>query len=117
MEETKQVFVLPKSIDYIYTITNFHLWISKDAHDIFVHVISFLGSDWQPKHLIICLFEATKTNGQALANNLTKSFNQYGLRNKILQAYVKDEGSNLNTMMIILKFVVKCEVLSLDEIF
>jgi hypothetical protein len=51
------------------------------------------------------------------SNNLTKLFNQYGLRNKILQAYVKDEGSNLNTMMIVLKSVVKCKVLGLDEIF
>ncbi len=32
-------------------------------------------------------------------------------------AYVKDEGSNLNTMIIAIKFIVKCEVLSLDESF
>jgi hypothetical protein len=41
---------------------------------------------------------------------------QYGLRNKII-AYVKDEGSNLSIMIIALKYVVKCEILSLDEIF
>jgi hypothetical protein len=62
------------------------------------------------------LFEATKITRQALANNLTKLFDQYGLRNKII-AYVKDEGSNLNTMTIVLKFVVKCEILGLDESF
>jgi hypothetical protein len=45
------------------------------------------------------LFEATETIGQALANNLTNLLDQYGLRNKII-AYVKDEGSNLNTMTI-----------------
>jgi hypothetical protein len=67
--------------------------------------------------IIISLFEAIEINGQALANNLTKLLNQYGLRNKIMQAYVKDEGSNLNTMIIVQKFVVKCEVLGLDEIF
>jgi len=32
----------------------------------------------------------------------------YGLRNKII-IYVKDEGSNLNTLTNALKFVVKCE--------
>ncbi len=63
------------------------------------------------------MFEAIETNGQALANNLTKLFNQYGSRNKIMQAYVKDEGSSWNTMIITLKSVVKCEVLGLDEIF
>jgi hypothetical protein len=47
---------------------------------------------------------------------LKKLFDQYGLRNKII-VYVKDEGSNLNTMTIALKFVVKCEVLGLDEKF
>jgi len=46
---------------------------------------------------------------------LIKLLDQYGLRNKII-AYVKNEGSNFNITMIALKFVVKCEVLSLDEI-
>ncbi len=45
----KQVYVLPKSINYIFATSNFHLWMSKDAHDIFAHVLSFLGFDWQPK--------------------------------------------------------------------
>ncbi len=62
------------------------------------------------------MFEATKTTKQALTNNLTKKIDQYGLRNKIT-AYVKDEGSNLNIMTIAIKFVVKCEVLGLDESF
>jgi hypothetical protein len=45
---------------------------------------------------------------------MTKLLDQYGLRNKII-AYVKDEGSNLNTVTIVLKSVIKCEVLGLDE--
>jgi hypothetical protein len=59
---------------------------------------------------------ATKIIGQTLVNNLTKLIDQYGLRNKII-AYVKDEGTNLNTMSIVLKFVVKCEFFGLDESF
>ncbi len=62
------------------------------------------------------MFEAIKTTRQALSNNLTKLFDQYGLRNKII-VYVKNEGSNLNTMTIALKFVVKCEVLGLVKNF
>jgi hypothetical protein len=96
--------------------TSFDLWMSKGAHDIFGLVLNFLGSDWQPKHVTIGLFEATKTNGQALVNNLTNLFDQYGLRNKTI-AYVKNEGSNLNTMIIVLKCVVKCEVFGLGESF
>ncbi len=62
------------------------------------------------------MFEATKIIRQTLANNLTKLLDQYGLRNKII-TYVKDEGSNLNTMTIGLNFVIKCEILGLDENF
>jgi len=88
----------------------------KCAHVIFIFVIIFLGFDWQPKQVTIGLFKAIETTRQALANNLTKLFDQYGLRNKII-AYVKNEGSNLNVMTIVLIFVVKCEVLNLDESF
>jgi hypothetical protein len=45
VKETKQVYVLPKLEDYIFT-RSFDLWMSKGAHDIFTLVINFLGSDW-----------------------------------------------------------------------
>jgi len=96
--------------------TSFDLWMSKRAHDIFGLVINFLGSNWQPKHVTIGLFQVIKINGQTLTNNLTKLLDQYGLRNKMI-VYVKDEVSNLNTMTIVLKYFVKCEVLGLDESF
>jgi hypothetical protein len=79
VEKTKEVYVLPKLIDYIYVRIIFYLWMSKGAHDIFVLVIIFLGSHWQPKYVIIGLFEAIENIGQALVNNLAKLFNQYGL--------------------------------------
>jgi hypothetical protein len=44
VKETKQVYVLPKLEDYIST-RSFDLWMSKGAHDIFVLVINFLGSN------------------------------------------------------------------------
>ncbi len=73
--------------------------MSKGAHYIFALVINFLRSNWQPKQVTISLFEAIKIIKQALTNNLTKLFDKYGLRNKII-AYVKDEGPNLNVMTI-----------------
>jgi hypothetical protein len=116
VEKTKQVYVLPKLTNCIFATTSFDLWMSKGVHDIFTFVINFLGCDWQPKQVTIGLFEAIKITKQSLVNNLTKLFDQYGLENKII-AYVKDEGSNLNTMTIASKSVVKCEVLGLDESF
>ncbi len=47
---------------------------------------------------------------------LTNLLDEYGLRNKII-TYVKNEGSNLTTMMSVVKFVVKCEALGLEESF
>jgi len=66
--------------------------------------------------VIIGLFKETKITWQALANKITKLFDQYGLR-KIIIAHVKDEGSNLYIVIIALKSIMKCEVLGLDESF
>jgi hypothetical protein len=38
------------------------------------------------------------------------------VRNKII-TYVKDEGSNLNTLTNVLNFVAKCETFGLEENF
>jgi hypothetical protein len=45
MEKMKKVYVLPKLADYIFATTNFDLWMSKGAHDIFSLVMNFLESN------------------------------------------------------------------------
>jgi hypothetical protein len=47
---------------------------------------------------------------------LTNLLDEYGLKNKII-TYVKNEGSDLTTMMSVAKFVVKCEALGLEDSF
>ncbi len=42
-------------------IANFDLWMSKGAHDVYILVMIFLGSDWKPKHVILGLFEVVET--------------------------------------------------------
>jgi len=79
-------------------------------------VINFLSSDWQPKHVIIGLFEVTKTIRQALAKSLIELLDKYGLRKNII-SYFKDEGSILNAMIGALKSIVNCESLGLEESF
>ncbi len=66
--------------------------------------------------MTIGLFEAIKKTRQTLAKSLTKLFNKYGSRKKNI-AYVKDEGSNFNAMIDVLKAVVNCEFLGLEESF
>jgi hypothetical protein len=90
--------------------------MSKVGHDIFALVIYFLGNDWQPKHITLGLFEQIDIIGQTLVKILIKLLHNYALRkNKI--AYVKDEGSNLNTMTITLKSIISCDMLGLEESF
>jgi hypothetical protein len=62
------------------------------------------------------LYKAKKTTCQALVNNLTSLFDQYGLRRRII-VYVEDEVSNLNAMTITIKSIMKCEAFGLDESF
>ncbi len=65
--------------------------MSKGAHDVFTLVISFWGFNWNPKHVTLGLFEASKSIGQALAKELINLLDEYGLGSKIIK-YVKDEG-------------------------
>ncbi len=52
-----------------------------------------------------------------LAKNLINLFDAYGLKNKVI-TYLKDEGSNLNTLTnCALKPIDKCETLGLEENF
>ncbi len=51
-----------------------------------------------------------------MAKILIELLNKYGLRKKII-AYVKDEGSNFNAMISVLKFVVNCELFGLEKSF
>ncbi len=68
----------------------------------------------ETKQVILGLFEVVETIGETLARYFIDLLDAYGLKNKII-TYVKDEGSNLNALTNVLKFVVKCEALSLEK--
>jgi hypothetical protein len=59
---------------------------------------------------------ATYITRQTLARNLIESLDKYDSRKKIT-TWVKDEGSNLNTMITTLKSIVSDEVMILGESF
>jgi hypothetical protein len=116
LEKTNQLYVVP-ALAKCYSITTyFDLWMSKGAYNVFALMINFLNNNWQPKHVIINVFEATKILRQTLAKSLTKLWDKYGFFFKIT-AYVKDEGFNLNSMIIVLKSIVNCESFELEENF
>ncbi len=107
---------MPSLNDCSCATTSFDLQMSKGAHDLFVLVIIFLGFNWKPKQVTLSLFEVVEIIRQVLVRNLIELLDAYGLRNKII-TYVKDQGSNLNTLTNALNFVVKCEILGLEESF
>jgi len=83
-EKIKQLYVLLSLADCYYVTTNFDLWMSKGAYDIYALVIKFLGFDWQPKHIAIGLFEASDTSKHALPKDLIKLLCKYDSRKKII---------------------------------
>ncbi len=54
--------------------------MNKGAHDVFALAIIFLGFNWQPKHIIVGLFEVTKTSRHVLVRNLIDLLDKFGLR-------------------------------------
>jgi hypothetical protein len=51
-----------------------------------------------------------------LVKTLTKLLDNYALRRKII-TYVKDEGSNMDTLATTLNLIVSCDILGLEESF
>jgi hypothetical protein len=116
VEKINETYVFPLLNDCCYATTNFDMWMSKGAHDMFALVKRNLGFNWKPKQITLVLFKVVKTIGQPLPINLIDILDAYGLKNKII-TYEKDEASNLNTLTNALKSVVKCETSSLEESF
>ncbi len=84
MEKTNELYIVSTLVECHFAIVSFNLWMFKGAYDVFTLVINFLSNDWQPKHVTIGLFEATKITGQALVKSLIELLDKYGLKKKIL---------------------------------
>jgi hypothetical protein len=65
-----QEFVLPFVNAIGFIIVTFDLWMGKGAFHTFALVINLLILDWEPKHVIIGLFEAKRTFGVSLVSQL-----------------------------------------------
>ncbi len=79
-------------------------------------VVNFLSTNWEPKHIIIGLFDANDTSGATMAMKLKHILDKFAFMHKIV-AYVKDKGSNLQTCVQALKVVVSCGHLNTIEPF
>ncbi len=61
-----------------YVITNFDLWMSKGAHDVFALVINILGFDWKLKQVIFGLFKTIEMIEQTSTRNIIDLLDAYG---------------------------------------
>ncbi len=61
-----------------YVITNFDLWMSKGAHDVFALVINILGFDWKLKQVILGLFKTIEMIEQTSTRNIIDLLDAYG---------------------------------------
>ncbi len=49
------------------------------AHDVFALVVNFINIDWQPKHVTIMLFKATKITDQTKVLKLQAFMDKHDL--------------------------------------
>jgi len=116
VKKTKELYVTSTFFECLLATTTFDLWMSMGTYDVFALVVNFINVDWTSKHVMIKLFEAIETMKQTVLLKFQAFFNKFDLRVKIF-TYVKDEGVNLNAMIMILKLIVSRENLNLKEAF
>ncbi len=116
VEKTMFTYVHPTLVNYISPTCTFDLWMSKGAHDVFAIVVNFLSNKWEAKHVIIELFEVFDISGVIMAPRLQQLLDKF-FRTQTTLAYVKDEGSNLQTCVNALNSIVLCVNLAMMEPF
>lgn len=110
------MYALPILAKCNFTIVRFDLWMSKGVNDIFALVINFLGINWQPKHVTLWFFEGANISRKLWPKvwlSYLKSITQEGGGGG--GDYVKDKGSNLNTMITALKTIISYDIFGLEE--
>ncbi len=85
-----------------------------DVNIVFTVVVKKNSTSWEPKHVIIGLFEAHDMNGATMAMKLKQILDNFSLTQKIM-AYVKNEGSNLQTCATTFNSIVSCHHLDMVE--
>ncbi len=103
-------YVIHALFSCVTTSVTFNLWMSQNGFDIFSLVVNFIDDAWVPKHVNVGLFETPNIANVILAEIVKPLFAKFQFTNKIV-AYVKDKGSNLNTLVTTLSTIISCEPL------
>ncbi len=103
-------YVLPTLFGFVTTSVTFDLWMGQSGFDNFALVMNFIDNAWVFKHVTISFFETPNTIGATVAKKFKPLLAKFQFTHKII-AYVKDEGSDLNTLVATFSIILSCEPL------
>jgi hypothetical protein len=113
----KKIFALhvqPTPSTYLSTTCTFYIWMSTlFAQAVFVVVVRFKLSNYEPKHVTIGLFETTNTSGASMVARLQHLFNMFNLFLFISHRW----GVRFANYVIALNHLVSCNNLVVFEPF
>lgn len=100
--------------------TTFDLWMSRVGHDTWLLASSmFYEKLWMSimqkpmsSHVTMGVFELSNIAKVAMANQIRALLKSFGLLDKVI-VYIKNEGSNLSTLIVTFTIVVFCFSLQL----
>jgi hypothetical protein len=115
VEKMKEIYIFIK-IGRLYICNKFWLMHDQGGTRYFYSCDWFLGIQLVAKTSDYWAIWSNRNYQSNLGHQSNRIAWSIWVEKKII-AYVKDEGSNLTIMIIALKSIVKCEVLSLDESF
>jgi hypothetical protein len=61
VQKTLVEYVYLKLTTYMLSMCTFDLWMNKGPHNVFGVIVNFMLKNWEPKHVIISLFEPFDT--------------------------------------------------------
>lgn len=103
-------------VSCITCMTSFDFQMLCANYNMFAMVISFINKFWEPTHVIVGVFEMQNIISVTITNQVKEITDSFGLLYKVI-AFVKAKGSNLNSLINVLKFVVFCSPLQLPTPF
>jgi hypothetical protein len=82
LAKTMERYVLHAIASCATTSITFDLWMSRVGFDTFTLVVNFINDCWEPRHVIVGLFEAHDTSGVALAKIVKPLLDEFQLTKK-----------------------------------
>jgi hypothetical protein len=109
-------YVVLALFSYATTSAIFDLWMNQIGFNTFALVVNFIDDAWVLKHVNVDIFKTPNIAGATLVEIIKPLLAKFKFTHTII-TYVKDEGSNLNTLTVIAYIIVSCESLQLETPF